>query len=149
MVFLILWISFYQVMYTANLRKEENKKQFCNSNNFQQYLSPCPHFLREKHLTLHKSLQTLSLTLRMCCHINARSKQTVHATSEDQGVKMPRKQSWLQKHVFFSGRLLLAGVTHDQGEKFNYNTELLLIVLRQEADRQIPAGKMHLPDTNE
>lgn len=76
---------------------------------------------------LCKSLQTLNLMLQMCCHINVRSNQTVHATREDQRIKMSGQQRWLQK-IAFSGHLLLVGVTHEQGEKLSHNTEFLLTV---------------------
>lgn len=53
---------------------------------------------------------------------------------------MSGQQRRLQKHPF-SGLLLLGGATHEQGEKLNRNMELLLTVLRQAADMQLPAGE--------
>lgn len=118
------------MMQTVDPKNEEKKKQFSDPKKFQQFNSQfCPCFLKEKkHLkNLCKSLQTLNLMLKMCCHINVRSNQTVHATSEDQRIKMSGQQRWLQK-IAFSGHLLLVGVTHEQGEKLNHNIEFLLTV---------------------
>lgn len=121
-VLLRMW--FHQVMQTANPRKRR-KRSFIVQQFAKTELSLLSPFSErrvgwEALKILHKSLQTLNLTLKMCCSITVRSKATVPCQQWGLGIKMSGLQRWLQKHAL-SGCKLLVGTTHEQGEKLNSN----------------------------